>query len=36
LHRALDARRPRIIIGQSEVGPVKWAAILLLTADRSL
>jgi len=29
LHRALDARRQRIIISQSEVGPVKWAAILL-------
>jgi hypothetical protein len=30
LHRALDARRQRIIISQSEVGPVKWAAILLM------
>jgi hypothetical protein len=29
LHRALDARRQRIIISQSEVGPVKWTAILL-------
>ena len=29
LHRALDARRERIIISQSEVGPVKWAVILL-------
>jgi hypothetical protein len=29
LHRALDARRQRIIISQSTVGPVKWAAILL-------
>jgi hypothetical protein len=29
LHRALDARRQRIIISQSGVGPVKWAAILL-------
>src|SRR6516164_4485299 len=29
LNRALDARRQRIIISQSEVGPVKWAAILL-------
>jgi hypothetical protein len=29
LHRALDARRQRIILSQSEVGPVKWAAILL-------
>jgi hypothetical protein len=29
LHSALDARRQRIIISQSEVGPVKWAAILL-------
>src|SRR5215831_17689962 len=29
LHRALDARRQRIIISQSEVGPVKWAVILL-------
>jgi len=29
LHRALDARRQRIIISQSDVGPVKWAAILL-------
>ena len=25
-----DARRQRIIISQSEVGPVKWAAILLM------
>src|SRR5215831_8591210 len=30
LHRALDARRQRIIISQSEVGPVKWTAILLM------
>src|SRR5262245_45622218 len=30
LHRALDGRRQRIIISQSEVGPVKWAAILLM------
>jgi len=30
LHRALDARRQRIIISQSEVGPVRWAAILLM------
>src|SRR5215831_12838614 len=30
LHRALDARRQRIIISQSGVGPVKWAAILLM------
>jgi hypothetical protein len=29
LHSALDARRQRIIISQSEVGPVKWAVILL-------
>jgi len=29
LQRALDARRQRIIISQSAVGPVKWAAILL-------
>jgi Protein of unknown function (DUF4239) len=29
LQRALDARRQRIIISQSSVGPVKWAAILL-------
>jgi Protein of unknown function (DUF4239) len=29
LHRALDARRQRIIVSQSNVGPVKWAAILL-------
>jgi Protein of unknown function (DUF4239) len=29
LHRALDARRQRIILSQSNVGPVKWAAILL-------
>jgi hypothetical protein len=29
LHRALDARRERIIISESGVGPVKWAAILL-------
>jgi Protein of unknown function (DUF4239) len=29
LQRALDARRQRVIISQSEVGPVKWAAILL-------
>jgi uncharacterized MnhB-related membrane protein len=27
---ALNARRQRIIISQSEVGPVKWAAILLM------
>jgi len=26
----LDARRQRIIISQSEVGPVKWTAILLM------
>jgi hypothetical protein len=30
LHRALDARCQRIIISQSEVGPVRWAAILLM------
>src|SRR6516165_4822425 len=30
LHSALDARRQRIIISQSEVGPVKWTAILLM------
>ena len=30
LHTALNARRQRIIISQSEVGPVKWAAILLM------
>jgi hypothetical protein len=30
LHRALDARRQRIIISQSEVGPVKWGVILLM------
>jgi hypothetical protein len=30
LNRASDARRQRIIISQSEVGPVKWAAILLM------
>jgi len=29
LHRAADARRQRIVISQSTVGPVKWAAILL-------
>jgi Protein of unknown function (DUF4239) len=29
LHTALDARRQRIILSQSAVGPVKWAAILL-------
>jgi hypothetical protein len=29
LHRALDARRERIIISESGVGPVKWAVILL-------
>ena len=29
LHRAVDARRQRIILSQSTVGPVKWAAILL-------
>src|ERR1043165_9186146 len=29
LHRALDARRQRIITSQAEVGPVKWAVILL-------
>jgi hypothetical protein len=29
LHRALDARRQRIIVSQSNVSPVKWAAILL-------
>ena len=30
LNRALDARSQRITISQSGVGPVKWAAILLL------
>ena len=30
LNRALDARRQRITISQSGVGPVQWAAILLL------
>ena len=30
LRTALNARRQRIIISQSEVGPVKWAAILLM------
>ena len=29
LHTALDARRQRIVISQSAVGTVKWAAILL-------
>ncbi len=29
LRTALGARRQRIVISQSEVGPVKWAAILL-------
>ena len=29
LHRAADARRQRIIISQSGVGPVKWSAILV-------
>ncbi len=29
LQRALDARRQRIIISQSTVGPLKWAAILV-------
>lgn len=29
LHRALDARRQRIVISQSSVSVVKWAAILL-------
>jgi Protein of unknown function (DUF4239) len=29
LQRAADARRQRIVISQSTVGPVKWAAILL-------
>jgi hypothetical protein len=29
LHTALDARRQRIVISQSAVGSVKWAAILL-------
>jgi Protein of unknown function (DUF4239) len=29
LQRPLDARRQRIIVSQSNVGPVKWAAILL-------
>ncbi len=29
MHRALDARRQRIIVSQSNVSPVKWAAILL-------
>lgn len=30
LNRALDARRQRIAFSQSGVGPVQWAAILLL------
>jgi hypothetical protein len=30
LRTALNARRQRIVISQSEVGPVKWAAILLM------
>jgi positive regulator of sigma E activity len=30
LRTALNARRQRIIISQSEVGPVKWAVILLM------
>ena len=29
LHSAADARRQRIVISQSTVGPVKWTAILL-------
>ena len=29
LHTALDARRQRIVISESSVGTVKWAAILL-------
>ena len=29
LHTAADARRQRIVISQSTVGPVKWTAILL-------
>jgi hypothetical protein len=29
LHTALDARRQRIVISESSVGAVKWAAILL-------
>jgi hypothetical protein len=29
LHKALDARRQRIILSQSTVTPVKWAALLL-------
>jgi hypothetical protein len=29
LHRALDARRQRIVVSQSSVSPIKWAAILL-------
>src|SRR5262245_34480934 len=29
LHRALDARRQRIVVSQSSVSVVKWAAILL-------
>jgi hypothetical protein len=36
LHRAADARRQRIIISQSTVGPVKWAAILLQGSAPSL
>jgi positive regulator of sigma E activity len=30
LRTALNARRQRIIVSQAEVGPVKWAAILLM------
>jgi hypothetical protein len=29
LHKAMDARRQRIIISESTIGPVKWAVILL-------
>ena len=29
LHRALDARRQRIVVSQTSVSPIKWAAILL-------
>jgi Protein of unknown function (DUF4239) len=29
LHRALDARRQRIVVSQISVSPIKWAAILL-------
>jgi hypothetical protein len=34
LHTALDARRQRIVISQSTVGTVKWAAILLQDSAR--